>query len=246
MAAVELGKRWRPALLIGTSPRLVCRFGGSRRSFRATHGIRKDLRRHAGAGLAGHGGLGAVERASDLSMARARGESGGDGDEELGALEVVRRRECLAGAAALAVETNEARDAGGRAQRAVGAIAVEALSAGSVGGAFRPGTEGWIEPRRTHALDGQLRPAHGEPGEQARGRTKATGTRRFAVRRLSDCPPPDTPDDQSINKLEATVGDCPAQKKTGTVPEAPSRSGELPEVARSETAYLITAVTLYW
>ena len=62
---------------------------------------------------------------------------------------------------------------------------MEAGSARSVGGAFRPRTEGRDEPRRTHVLDGLFRPAHERPKEQARGRNETTECLGCVVRRLS-------------------------------------------------------------
>ena len=46
-------------------------------------------------GLAGDARLGAIERAGELPMARARGQAGGNGDEKLRELEVVGGRKRL-------------------------------------------------------------------------------------------------------------------------------------------------------
>jgi hypothetical protein len=136
-------------------------------------------------GLAGDGGLGTVERTRELAMTGARGEPRGDGDEQLGSLEVVGGRKRLAGAAAVAVEADEARNTTRGAQRAIGTVAVEAPSAGPMGGAIRPRTEGRIEPRRTHVLDGHSGPAHERVEEQDRGRTEPPHRAGFVVRRSS-------------------------------------------------------------
>ena len=111
-------------------------------------------------GHTGDAGLGAVEGAGDLSVARAGGEPRGDCDKQLGALEVIGGGEGLAGAGAFAVETAEAWDAARRSLRPVRTEALESVAAGPMGFAFGPGAEGRKEPGRAHALEGLLWPAH--------------------------------------------------------------------------------------
>ena len=62
---------------------------------------------------------------------------------------------------------------------------MEARSARSVSGTFRPRTEGRHEPRRAHVLDGLFRPAHDPTEEQAEGRAETAECRPIIVRRLS-------------------------------------------------------------
>ena len=55
-----------------------------------------------------------------------------------------------------------------------------------------------------------------EPKRKAWAQRKGRDCLDFAVREVSECPPADTPDDQSINKLAATVD-------SGATTEARSR-----------------------
>jgi len=62
---------------------------------------------------------------------------------------------------------------------------MKALSTHSMGGTFRPRTEGRHEPRRSHVLNELFRPAHDRPEQQSRGRKETTERLRFVVRLLS-------------------------------------------------------------
>jgi len=62
---------------------------------------------------------------------------------------------------------------------------MEARSARSVSGTFRPRTEGRHEPRRARVLDGLFRPAHDPTEEQTEGRAGTAECRPFIARRLS-------------------------------------------------------------
>ncbi len=114
-------------------------------------------------GQPGHGGSGTAEGACDLAMGAAGDEAGGDGGEQLGALEVVGRREALARKTSAAGRTAKPRDAAvGIASAAVGAIVRAAIaSPEGVIGAFFPGTVRRAKSGRAFVLYGCTGSQHG-------------------------------------------------------------------------------------
>ena len=73
-------------------------------------------------------GLGAVGGACDLAVSRARRETGGHGDKEIPALQVIVGGESLPAARPAAIKTNEPGNPAAIAQRAIEAVPVETLA----------------------------------------------------------------------------------------------------------------------
>ena len=108
----------------------------------------------------GDGGGGAAEGAGELAVCGAGLEAGGNGYQQLGALEEVGEGEGLAGEGAA---TGQAEEAGDAVEAGVGveAVATEAERSGAVtvGGTEAMGAEGGLEG--LEAFNGGARPLHG-------------------------------------------------------------------------------------
>lgn len=111
-------------------------------------------------GQAGHRGLRAMKRSSDLTMRRAGGEARRDRNQVLRLFQVVRRRERLPRARLPAARTAESRNASRARAGSIGAVSVEPRLGAAMRLAIAPRTEGRMEPGRSHMLDGRLGPAH--------------------------------------------------------------------------------------
>ena len=140
----------------------------------------------------GDGGSGAAEGPGDLAVGGPGVEHGGDGEQQLGSLEVVEGREGVGVEGALAGQAGEAA-AGPPALAAVDAVEAVAVSGAgtSVLGAWPPGAEGGSE--LLQSLNGGAWPSHGggrsKPGARTPGAGRSRATRSRG--RFWTCEPPE-------------------------------------------------------